>query len=209
MQFASSLFVFISFHLRINSTKAALVLHWNKKRSSSLCVLTFSSSFFDRLWGPSSLLCNGQRGFFPRGKAVGAWSWPLSAEVGNAWAITSFPQYVILAWCLVEHRDGYLYLYHVSLKQKHELSMFPNSPVDGNGSLSTLLTSVDTWPPAKYAYKFWHSVQCIMVWLSFGADATAVLLCCSLLRIGIMKFTVTYFSEVCLLLNPLLLLLHE
>jgi hypothetical protein len=32
----------------------------------------------DRLWGPSSLLSNVYLRHFPRGKAAGAWSWPLS-----------------------------------------------------------------------------------------------------------------------------------
>jgi hypothetical protein len=32
----------------------------------------------DRLWGPPSLLSNGYQGQFLRGKAAGAWSWPLT-----------------------------------------------------------------------------------------------------------------------------------
>jgi hypothetical protein len=31
----------------------------------------------ERLWGPPSLLSNGHRGSYPRGKATGAWIWPL------------------------------------------------------------------------------------------------------------------------------------
>jgi hypothetical protein len=34
----------------------------------------------DRLWGPPNLLSNGYRGSFTRGKAAGAWSWPLSSS---------------------------------------------------------------------------------------------------------------------------------
>jgi hypothetical protein len=30
----------------------------------------------DRVWGPPSLLCGWYRELFPRGKAVGSWSWP-------------------------------------------------------------------------------------------------------------------------------------
>jgi hypothetical protein len=41
-------------------------------------------------------------GFFPGGRAAGAWSWPLtpsSAEVKMRGAIPPLPQYVFMAWC--------------------------------------------------------------------------------------------------------------
>jgi hypothetical protein len=49
----------------------------------------------------------GTRGSFPRGKAAGAWSWPLpsSVEVKNAWSYTSTPQYFFMAWCIVKHKE--------------------------------------------------------------------------------------------------------
>jgi hypothetical protein len=31
---------------------------------------------------------------------------PSSAEVKNTWSYTSTPQYFIMAWCLVKHRDN-------------------------------------------------------------------------------------------------------
>jgi hypothetical protein len=34
----------------------------------------------DRFWGPPNLLSNGYRGHFPRNKAAGAWSWPLTSS---------------------------------------------------------------------------------------------------------------------------------
>jgi hypothetical protein len=34
----------------------------------------------DRLWGPPNLLSNGYQGSFPRGKAAGAWSLPLTSS---------------------------------------------------------------------------------------------------------------------------------
>jgi hypothetical protein len=39
-----------------------------------------SPSCPERLWGPPSLPSDGYRGFFARGKAVGAWSWPLTCN---------------------------------------------------------------------------------------------------------------------------------
>jgi hypothetical protein len=58
---------------------------------------------------------------------------PSSAEVNNAWSCTSTPQYVFMAWYVVEHRDDftfYLYLlftvifisYQVTAIIKHALS---------------------------------------------------------------------------------------
>jgi hypothetical protein len=49
--------------------------------------------------GPTNLLYNEYRGLFPGGKAVGAWSSPLtvSAEVKKVWIDTSTPPYIILA----------------------------------------------------------------------------------------------------------------
>jgi hypothetical protein len=32
------------------------------------------------LWGPPNILFNGYRGFFLRGKAAGAWSWPTTSN---------------------------------------------------------------------------------------------------------------------------------
>jgi hypothetical protein len=36
-----------------------------------------------------------------------------SAEVKNAWGYTSTPQYVLMAWCLVKHRDSSSYLTYI------------------------------------------------------------------------------------------------
>jgi hypothetical protein len=38
----------------------------------------------DRLWGQPSLLSNGFRDYFPRSKAVGSWSWPLTLIYGRS-----------------------------------------------------------------------------------------------------------------------------
>jgi hypothetical protein len=34
---------------------------------------------------------------------------PSSAEFENAWSYTSTPQYVFMAWCLVKHRDNFIF----------------------------------------------------------------------------------------------------
>jgi hypothetical protein len=38
---------------------------------------------------------------------------PLSAEVKNAWIYTSTPQYVFMAWCLVKHRDNFIFTFYL------------------------------------------------------------------------------------------------
>jgi hypothetical protein len=50
----------------------------------------------------------GTGGLLSRGKAVGAWRWPLtpsSAKVKNAWSCTSTTQYVLTEWCLIKRKD--------------------------------------------------------------------------------------------------------
>jgi hypothetical protein len=36
---------------------------------------------------------------------------PSSAEVKNAWSYTSTHQYVFMAWCLVTHRDNFIFYF--------------------------------------------------------------------------------------------------
>jgi len=52
-------------------------------------------------------------GFFPPGV-----KWPVreadhplpsSAEVNNAWSYISTPQYVLMAWCLIKHKDEFTF----------------------------------------------------------------------------------------------------
>jgi hypothetical protein len=41
----------------------------------------------------------------------GALSLSSSAEVKNAWSYTSTPQYILMAWCLVQHRDNFTFTF--------------------------------------------------------------------------------------------------
>jgi hypothetical protein len=36
---------------------------------------------------------------------------PSSAEVKNAWSYTCTPEYVFMAWCLVKHRDNFIFTF--------------------------------------------------------------------------------------------------
>jgi hypothetical protein len=45
-------------------------------------------------------------------------SLPSSAEVKNAWSYTSTPQYVLMAWCLVKHRDNFTFTLPLYLESK-------------------------------------------------------------------------------------------
>jgi hypothetical protein len=73
--------------------------------SSSLCL--------DRLWGPPILLPSRYRGLLLLGvKRSGREAdhlSPSSAEVKDVWSYTSTPQYVFMAWCLVNHRDNFAF----------------------------------------------------------------------------------------------------
>jgi hypothetical protein len=54
------------------------------------------------------------RGSFPGLKRPGReadHSPPSSAEVKNAWSYTSTPLYVFMAWCLVKHRDNFIFTF--------------------------------------------------------------------------------------------------
>jgi hypothetical protein len=63
----------------------------------------------DLLWGPSNLLSNRYREYFPGGGGGGIkrlgretkHTPPSSAEV-NAWSYNFTPQYVFMAWCLIK-----------------------------------------------------------------------------------------------------------
>jgi hypothetical protein len=37
---------------------------------------------------------------------------PSSAEVKKTWRYTSTPQYAFMAWCLVKHRDNFIYTFN-------------------------------------------------------------------------------------------------
>jgi hypothetical protein len=69
------------------------------------CERIFTSPYCpDRLWGPSSLLSNWWWGGGLRGKAAGAWSWPLTSNtktVRNIYLYIHSPKHlhcVVLIW---------------------------------------------------------------------------------------------------------------
>jgi hypothetical protein len=60
--------------------------------------------------GPTELPLQWLPGVLPRGQSTaGAWRWPLTSKVKNAWSCTSTPPYVSMARCLVKHQKLYLY----------------------------------------------------------------------------------------------------
>jgi hypothetical protein len=78
------------------------------------CWEYFSSPPYpERLWSPSSLLSNGYWGVLSPGLKRPAreadHSPPTSAEVKNAWSYTSTHQCVFMAWCLVKHRENFIF----------------------------------------------------------------------------------------------------
>jgi hypothetical protein len=69
----------------------------------------------NQLWSPPNLLSNGYwggRGCFPRCQTAGHeadHSPPTSAEVKKTWIYASALSYVFMAWCLVKHRDCFIF----------------------------------------------------------------------------------------------------
>jgi hypothetical protein len=68
-----------------------------------------SPSLPDQLWSPPSLLSNRYRG-----KTAEAWSRPLTpnalSRLRTSGAISSLPQYVFMAWCVVKHSNKFNFL---------------------------------------------------------------------------------------------------
>jgi hypothetical protein len=55
----------------------------------------------------------GIRWSFPGGKAAGSWSWLLTSfqyRGQECVALYLHPQYVCMAWCLVKHRDKFIFM---------------------------------------------------------------------------------------------------
>jgi hypothetical protein len=79
---------------------------------------TFSSPpRLDRLWGPPSLLSHGYQGFFPVGRAAGAWSWPLtSIQCRSQKCVVLYfhPPYIFMLWCSVKCRDNFTLPFWIS-----------------------------------------------------------------------------------------------
>jgi hypothetical protein len=61
--------------------------------------------------------------YFPGGKVVGAWRWPLSfycAEVKND--ITHPAPHVFTAWCLIKQKENFAFYFMKSRKNSEETS---------------------------------------------------------------------------------------
>jgi hypothetical protein len=56
---------------------------------------------------------------------------PSSSEVKKAWSYTSTLQYVFMAWCLVKHRDNFIFTF---LERRRE----DNKDSEQNGSKRSL-----------------------------------------------------------------------
>jgi hypothetical protein len=58
-------------------------------------------------------------GCFVRGKMIEKWGWPppaSSAEVNNAWSVTSTPPYTFTTWRLIRHGGSFTWYCHIGLR---------------------------------------------------------------------------------------------
>jgi len=90
------------------------------------CVFSFSTSYPDWLWGPPSLLSNGYWGLSPWGQSGQCVNLTIHLHLvprsKNACSYTSPPQNIFMAWCLVQHRDKFIFTLYI---------LYPYSEHDG------------------------------------------------------------------------------
>jgi hypothetical protein len=113
--------IVLNMHVRINKCRdSSVTMAMSYGLDSRGSIPGRGKKFFfmtqrpDRLWGPSSLLSNGYRGSYHRGKATEALSSPITSFYCRGqewWSYTSTPQHIFLAWFLIKHRNKFTFTY--------------------------------------------------------------------------------------------------
>ena len=110
----------ITIRFPLHQATGLTVWVWNPGRGKRFSLL---QKHPDRLWGPSSLLCNGYRGSSQGIKQPGREfdnSPPSSDEVKNEWSYTSAP----IVWLHWMDRDSFAFTFYLQLSSDSTNALF-------------------------------------------------------------------------------------